>query len=189
MMGEGGRRAATYRGLKDRRLDGLIRRMRDRSGCLFFERRRDGGALRAALREGNIVLGLLGDLHAGRKGLNLRFFNHDCSVSAAPALFALRYNLPLHTAICYRVGLARWRIELSEEIPTRVNGQRREIPDVTAEITAAFETAVRRDPPGWFWVHDRWRFRKRDRVAARALGSPVPPGSGAGRPEMLTGRR
>ncbi len=164
----GVRRAATYRGLKQLRLEGLVRYLRDQSGCLFFERRRDGRALRATLSEGGVVLGLLADLHGGRKGLNLRFFNQECSVSPAPALFALRYNLPLHTAICYRVGLARWRIEIGDEIPTRVNGKRREIPDVTAEVNAAFESAVRRDPPNWFWVHDRWRFVKRDRAAASA---------------------
>ena len=164
----GARRAATYRGLKQPRLDGLVRSMRDKSGCLFFDRKREAAALRSALSEGGIMLGLLGDLHAGRKGLTLRFLNHECSVSAAPALFAMRYNLPLHVAICYRVGLARWRIEISDEIPTRVDGIRREIANVAAEIMAVFEAAVRRDPPNWFWVHDRWRFVKRDRAAARA---------------------
>jgi KDO2-lipid IV(A) lauroyltransferase len=171
----GVRRAATYRGLKQPRLDGLVRRLRDQSGCCFFDRKREAAALRSALREGGTMLGLLSDLHAGRKGLNLPFLNHECSVSAAPVLFALRYNLPLYTAICFRVGLAQWRIEISEEIPTRVNGKRREVAEVAADITSAFEAAVRRDPPNWFWVHDRWRFVKRDRAAARAcLAATVP---------------
>ena len=163
----GVQRAATYRGLKQQRLDGLVRRLRDQSGCLFFERRRDSGALRTALSEGGIALGLLSDLHGGRKGLNLRFFDHECSASPAPALLALRYNLPLYTAICFRTGFARWRIEISDEIPTSANGRRRKISELTEEILTAFETAVRRDPPNWFWVHDRWRFMKKDRVAKR----------------------
>ncbi|HWN96430.1 MAG TPA: lysophospholipid acyltransferase family protein [Methylomirabilota bacterium] len=185
----GVRRAATYRGLKQQRLEGLVRRLRDLSGCHFFERRRDGRALRATLSEGSVVLGLLADLHAGRKGLNLRFLNQECSVSAAPALFALRYNLPLHTAICFRVGLARWRIEINEEIPTRVNGKRREVSDVAAEITAAFEAAIHRDPPNWFWVHDRWRFVKRDRAAALAASQSAPTASATQAPQGSPARR
>jgi len=183
------RRAATYRGLKQPRLDGIVRRLRCQSGCLFFDRKREGRALRAALSEGGLSLGLLSDLYAGRKGLNLRFLNHECSVSQAPALFAMRYNLPLFTAVCFRVGLARWRIEISEEIPTRVNGRRREIAEVTAEINAAFETAVRRDPPNWFWVHDRWRFVKRDRAAALASRATGAVGLGALRQETPPDRR
>ena len=49
------------------------------------------------------------------------------STSAAPAVFALRYHLPLLSAICYRTGLARWQIEIGEEIPTRIGGQPRPI--------------------------------------------------------------
>ena len=169
----GVQRAATYRGLKQRRLDALVRRLRDQSGCLFFDRRRDSRALRAALSDGGIALGLLSDLHAGRKGLPLRFLNQECSASPAPALLALRYDLPLYTAVCFRVGLARWRIEISDEIPTRRNGRRRKVSELVAEILSAFETAVRRDPPNWFWVHDRWRFLKRDRAALAAC-APEP---------------
>jgi KDO2-lipid IV(A) lauroyltransferase len=169
----GMQRAATYRGLKQQRLDGLVRRLRDESGCRFFDRRREARALKSALREDRLALGLLSDLHGGRKGLNLRFFNQECSVSPASALFALRYDLPLYTAICFRVGLARWRIEIGDEIPTRVDGRRRRVHELMAEIMSIFETAVRRDPANWFWVHDRWRFVKRDRAANLASCLPV----------------
>lgn len=185
----GARRAATYRGLKQPRLDQLVRRLRNESGCQFFDRKKDSKALRAALREGGIMLGLLCDLHAGRSGLPLRFLNQECSVSTAPAVFALRYNLPLHVAICYRTGLAKWRIEISEQIPTCADGRRRDVADITADINSAFEVAVRRDPPNWFWVHDRWRFVKRDRAMARASleaevarrNEPNPEGLASGR--------
>ena len=183
----GVRRAATYRGLKQSRLDGLIRRLRDRSGCFFFDRKRENAALREALRQGGVILGLLSDLHAGRKGLPMHFLNRECSVSAAPALFALRYDLPLHAAICFRVGLAQWRIEIDKEISTRVDGRRRDVADVTGEILAAFETAVRRDPPNWFWVHDRWRFVKRDRATAHSSLATALQGRAAEKHESLPG--
>jgi KDO2-lipid IV(A) lauroyltransferase len=77
--------------------------------------------------------------------------------SPAPAIFALRYNCPLHTAICYRVGLAQWEIEVGDEIPTRENGAPRPTQAIMRDVNRAFETAVRRDPANWFWVHRRWK--------------------------------
>lgn len=53
--------ATTYRGLKQPALDRLMQALRQRSGCLYFERRTDGPLLRAALGRGGLILGLLAD--------------------------------------------------------------------------------------------------------------------------------
>ena len=151
--------ATTYRGLRQPGLDRLMQSLRVRSGCLFFERRRDADALKKAMAGGGTILGLLADQHAGDNGLRIPFFGHECSTSAAPAVFALRYHCPLHSAICYRVGLARWRVELGPEIPTQMNGVRRSDEDIMRDVNTRFEAAVRRDPANWFWVHKRWKPR------------------------------
>jgi KDO2-lipid IV(A) lauroyltransferase len=149
--------AATYRGLNQPALNRLLVELRNRADCRFFERRTESAALKAAMSDTGLLLGLLADQHAGKSGLRLPFFGRDCSTSAAPAVFALRYNCPLHTAICYRIGLARWRIEVGEEIPTRINGEARSTSDIMADVNRAYEIAVRRDPANWFWVHRRWK--------------------------------
>ena len=149
--------AATYRGLNQPALNRLMMDLRNISGTRFYERRTESAELRAAMSDTGLLLGLLADQHAGKNGLRLPFFGRDCSTSAAPAVFALRYNCPLHTAICYRTGLAKWRIEVGEEIPTRVNGEPRSTADIMRDVNAEFEKAVRRDPANWFWVHRRWK--------------------------------
>lgn len=151
------RSATTYRGLRQPSLNRLLQSMRERSGCLFFERRFEAPALKAFMNQPGIMLGLLSDQSGGPGGLRLPFLGHPCSTSPAPALFALRYNCALHIGICYRVGLARWRIEGGPEIPTRENGQPRSTAAIMLDINQAFETAVRRDPANWFWVHNRWK--------------------------------
>jgi len=163
--------ATTYRALEQPRLDGLVREMRVRSGCLFFERHRDVKMMLRALQQGGIVLGLLCDQHAGRKGPRVPFFGYECSTTLAPAKLAVGYELPLFTAICFRVGLGQWRIEIGEEIPTRVGDQARSLVEIMRDVNQAFEVAVRRDLPNSFWVHDRWRFGKK----REAVLSPVPP--------------
>lgn len=152
--------ATTYRGLRQASLTRLLQSLRERSGCYFFERRSDGAALKAFMNQPGVMLGLLADQHAGDSGLRLPFLGHDCSTSAAPAVFALRYHCPLYTGICYRVGLARWRIEAGEEIPTHQNGHARSSEDIMQDVNRAFEAAVRRDPANWFWVHNRWKAKK-----------------------------
>jgi len=149
--------ATTYRALNQPALDRLLKSLRERSGCRFFERRSEGAALRACLSGTGLLLGLLADQSEGRGGLRLPFLGHDCMTSAAPAIFSLRYNCPLHTAICYRIGLARWEIEVGDEIPTRENGTPRSTEAIMRDVNRAFEIAVRRDPANWFWVHRRWK--------------------------------
>ena len=134
--------ATTYRGLRQASLNRLLQSLRERSGCLFFERRFDARPL-------------LSDQSAG--SVRMPFLGHDCSTTAAPAIFALRYHCALITGICYRVGLARWRIEAGPEIPIRENGRPRSSAAIMGDVNRAFETAVRRDPANWFWVHKRWK--------------------------------
>jgi lauroyl/myristoyl acyltransferase len=149
--------AATYRGLNQPALNRLLIKLRNRSGCRFFERRTESGELRTEMNKPGVLLGLLADQHAGASGLRIPFFGRDCSTSSAPAVFALRYNCPLNTAICYRVGLGRWRIEVGEEIPIRTNDEPRPTTEIMRDVNRSFEDAIRRDPANWFWVHRRWK--------------------------------
>jgi lauroyl/myristoyl acyltransferase len=165
--------ATTYRGLRQASLNRLLQQMRERSGCLFFERRTDGPALRAAMSRNGVILGLLADQHAGNGGVQIPFLGHDCSTSTATAVFALRYQCALHTGICYRQGLARWRIEAGPEIPTHDNGQRRSVEAIMRDVNQAFESALRKDPANWFWVHNRWKLKKSE-IRNQAAGQPEP---------------
>lgn len=148
---------ATYRGLRQPALNRLMQSLRSQSGCRFFERRTQLHELKTAMQEPGVVVGFLSDQHAGRSGVRLPFLGRECSTTAAPAVFALRYRCSLFTAICYRVALAQWRVELGEEIPTRHDGKPRPVGDIMTDVNRAFEAAVLRDPANWFWVHDRWK--------------------------------
>lgn len=152
--------ATTYRALRQDSLNLLISSLRSSSGCLYFERRFDGAALKAYMNEPGVMLGLLADQNGGDNGLRIPFLGHDCSTLPAPAIFALRYNCKLMTAVCFRVALARWRIEAGPEIPTHRDGHPRAVAEITLDMNRALEAAVRRDPANWFWVHNRWKAKK-----------------------------
>src|SRR5262249_13407627 len=61
--------ATTYRGLRQPSLNRLLQSLRERSGCIYFERRTDGAALKAAMNRPGMMLGLLADQHAGDNSL------------------------------------------------------------------------------------------------------------------------
>lgn len=153
--------ATTYRGLNQPALNRLMEELRNRSGCLFFERRKGLRELMQALKRKGVLLGLLSDQHGGRKGVWGPFLGVECSTNPAAAVFALRYDSPLNTAICFRTGLARWRVAVGDEIPLVEQGVPRSVEAIMADVNAAFETAIRRDPANWFWVHNRWKPRWR----------------------------
>jgi len=154
---DGYQSATTYRALRQPSLNRLLQTLRARSGCLYFERRFETAALREAMNRQRLVVGFLADQHAGNRGLPVPFFGRTCSTSAAPAVFALRYNCLLITAICFRTGLGQWRIELGPPIPTRLGGKARSVEAIMLDVNCAFEAAVRRDPANWFWFHRRWK--------------------------------
>jgi KDO2-lipid IV(A) lauroyltransferase len=147
--------ATTYRALNQPALNRLMQDLRGRSGCLFFERRADGHALRRRMDQRGVILGLLADQSA--KGLRAPFLGRDCNTGLAPAILALRYDAELFTQICYRVAPAKWRLEFGEKIPTHENGEPRASEEIMCDVNRALEAAVRRDPANWFWVHRRWK--------------------------------
>ena len=87
--------AATYRALKQPALNRLMVKLREREAAVFLNGAPKAPGSRRAMSDTGLLLGLLADQHAGRNGLRLPFFGHECSTSAAPAVFALRYNCPL----------------------------------------------------------------------------------------------
>jgi KDO2-lipid IV(A) lauroyltransferase len=170
--------ATTYRALKPDTLDRALQQLRSQSGILFFERTRDGGKLRSSLNQGNLLLGLLSDQHAGRKGLWIPFFGQPCSTGAAPAVYAQRFHAPLAVGICFRTKLGHWRLEFSDPIPTRSpDGSPRTHTDIMREVNAHFEAAVRRDPANWFWVHRRWKKPSAYQLSQEPWTEPADPES------------
>ena len=147
--------ATTFRALKQPALNRLMQDLRSRSRCHFFERRADGRALRALMERGGVTLGLLADQSSA--GMRGPFLGQICNTGLAPAVLALRYPAELSTAICYRIALAKWRLDFGEQIPTHENGRPRSSADIMRDVNRALETAVRRDPANWFWVHRRWK--------------------------------
>ncbi|HAV64890.1 MAG TPA: hypothetical protein DCY13_21285 [Verrucomicrobiales bacterium] len=124
--------------------------------CDFFDDVSEVLQLRSALRDGNLILGVMADLNPGPAGVRVPFFGRPASTSPAAVVYALRHRMPLHAAVCFRIGPGRWRVEISDEIPTRPGGRARRVPDILFDLNAHLEQSIRRDPANWFWMQPRW---------------------------------
>jgi KDO2-lipid IV(A) lauroyltransferase len=147
--------ATTYRALKQPAANRLMQSLRGANGCRFFERRTEGQGLRDLMNRGGVIIGLLVDQSS--LGMRAPFLGHDCHTNLAAAVLALRYDCALYSIICHRTGLAQWRLEVGERIPTHTGGTARSSVEIMQDVNRALEAAVRRDPANWFWVHRRWK--------------------------------
>ena len=105
------------------RFNRLMQDLRRAAAACILSAGRDGPLLRAAMNRGGIILGLLADQSS--RGLLAPFLGRDCYTGLAPAVLALRYHAELFTGFCYRVALAKWRLELGKKISTHENNRPR----------------------------------------------------------------
>jgi lauroyl/myristoyl acyltransferase len=159
---------ATYRGINPPKLDRLVFKMRTVSGNLLFDRRTGADELKAAMARGGMLLTLAIDQADRSNGIELPFMGYYAWTTRAPVVLAQRYKCVIFTPICYRLGLAKWVLEIGEPIRMEENGKRRPVEDLMRDINANLEAGVRRDPANWFWVHNRWKTKdgKPPRAAA-----------------------
>jgi Kdo2-lipid IVA lauroyltransferase/acyltransferase len=175
--------SVVVRPLDNRYFDRWLTRLRTRSGNRIILKR---GALRGvhrALREGNLV-GLLMDQGAtGRDGVFVDFFGHLAGSSAALALLASRFRVPVHPVYIIRdpTGIGN-TVHIGPEIPVLRTGRKRsDLRENTQRFQKTLEGIIREHPEQWFWMHRRWKGsptvsygrgkkRRRNRTERRKLG-------------------
>ncbi len=121
-------------------------------------------------------LGLLGDQDAGKRGVFVDFFGRPASTFKSIALMAMEYKALL--IVGYGIRLpdregARWaqfEIGVEDVIDPLEIDSSDPVREITRRYTVALESAIRRAPEQYFWVHRRWKTaapeRKRLKEAA-----------------------
>jgi Kdo2-lipid IVA lauroyltransferase/acyltransferase len=138
-------------------IDARIQGSRHRFGVRTIERGDAPRQVPRALRAGHVV-GVVIDQDARRSGVWVPFFGHPSSTPRGAALFALRFGVPVFSIMGVRLpGKLRYRIELERVTPRRTDDLAADLVDLTAELTARLEAAIRQRPEQYFWFHRRWK--------------------------------
>jgi lipopolysaccharide heptosyltransferase II len=146
------RNSTIYQKLGNRFIDEHVRRLRGRVGVEMFDRK-EGFQKAIELLRGGGAIGILSDQHAGDHGLWVPFFGRLASTSPLPALLAKRTGARLIGIALYTSGTARWRIVVTEPLPTA----NQSVESLTAKATEIVAQQICRAPEDWFWVHNRWK--------------------------------
>ncbi|MGA0039431.1 MAG: lysophospholipid acyltransferase family protein [Pirellulales bacterium] len=139
-------------------LDQFVTAFRESRGQRILPKRGSAPDVSLVLEE-NGALGLLGDQAAGPKSSWVNFFGRPVSVHKAIAVFALTSQAPVMVfTATRRGGLFSFDVRLeglvdpNEEGPHTADNQA-----LSQWYTSLLETAIRRVPAQYWWVHNRWR--------------------------------
>jgi KDO2-lipid IV(A) lauroyltransferase len=137
-------------------MERLVDRFRRRSGVELIGKRRALGEILDALRRGRMV-GILLDQNASRaEGVFAPFFGVPASTSKGLALIALRTGAPVLPIFIRRMQGGRHLVQADPVVEVPADG---DPIAYTAAFNRSIETAIRRAPEQWFWMHNRWKTR------------------------------
>jgi KDO2-lipid IV(A) lauroyltransferase len=155
IVGAGIRCQVTYRAANNPHFDERIRRSRARYGVSLIPKGDGTREMMRSLSRGESVA-ILNDqkFNAGVAG---PFFGEMAHTSPGPAVFALRYGVPMLPMSVERLKKARFRVVIHEPIMLEPTGDKTaDIEEGVARINAFLESRIREQPTEWFWVHKRW---------------------------------
>ena len=110
------------------------------------------------------ALSFIADQDAGRKGLFVDFFGRKASTYKSIGLLAMQKRVPIIVGYAARVRRGfHYRIAVERIIqPEEWESQTDPLHWITQTFSSALETAIRRWPEQYLWVHRRWKHRPKD---------------------------
>ncbi|NQW30159.1 MAG: lysophospholipid acyltransferase family protein [Ignavibacteria bacterium] len=109
------------------------------------------------MRNGGAVAFLVDQFADSDKNPLTTFFGRQTPTYGAPALLALRFQVPIFYAFAVRTGPGTYSADLIQlditGIPSNAEGVRR----LTQMHVDVLESAIRLHPDHWSWQHRRWR--------------------------------
>lgn len=138
-------------------VDGYVMRTRSRTGMRIIF---DSDAVRKlprGIKQGR-VCGLIADQGVlGLASTYVPFFGRPAKTPRGPAVFALRFKLPVVFAAAVLQPSGKYRF-VAERIEVQETGNREaDVDAIITSFTHALERLVRRYPDQYFWQHRRWK--------------------------------
>jgi len=158
--------ALVVRPADESRIEMYFQKWRDRLGYESIPALPRSTAVRrslTALRQ-NRVLALFADQNKAKGGVFVNFFGRPAGTVVGPAVMALRTGAPVLPIFNVRQGPCKHKVIIGPPVKLEITGnQERDIVSVTARITKVIEEFVRRYPTHWWWFHNRWKAKPKEK--------------------------
>jgi KDO2-lipid IV(A) lauroyltransferase len=149
---------AVARTLDNPYLDRLLRAFRESRGQFILPKDGSASTIQGVLDAGRIIM-LLGDQHAGTKGVWIEFLGRPASCHKALALFTLGSGAPMLISYCRRrSGIFRVDVGLAGVVdPLTIDPELNSVKALTQWYNDRLAWIIRQEPSQYWWVHRRWK--------------------------------
>lgn len=165
----GFRTYAVARVLDNPHLEKFLKDFRQKTGQKILAKKGDFDQMQDLLANG-AAIATLADQDAGPRGLFVNFFGRPASTYKSIALLSVEYNVPIVVIAVPKVAQPmNYHIETLDYIDPAEYSERGDAAKaITQRYTSALESAVRRYPDQYFWLHRRWKHQPPVRKAKAA---------------------
>lgn len=149
---------AVARDLDNPYLDKLIRSFRESKGLFVLPKDGSAAQIQTVLDAGKTLM-LLGDQHAGTKGVWIDFLGRPASCHKALALFTLSSGAPMLVTYCRRTtGILQFEIGIAGVAdPETMPPEQRDVRNLTQWYNNCLAALIRDEPGQYWWLHRRWK--------------------------------
>jgi KDO2-lipid IV(A) lauroyltransferase len=154
-------------------LERLIRSFRESSGQFILPKDGSAARIQQVLAAGKTLM-MLGDQHAGTKGVWVDFLGRPAACHKALALFTLSSAAPMIVLYCRRTDRPlHFEIDiLGIADPREGLGELADVRSLTQWYNDCLARIIRDSPEQYWWVHRRWK-DKPVRQTSRQTSQPA----------------
>jgi KDO2-lipid IV(A) lauroyltransferase len=155
---------AVAKPMKNPLTDAYFSQLRTSFGANILNSKKGARRILNSLKQGKAVAILL-DQHISPPGsVETKFFGRNAYTTTAITNLAMKYAIPVVPMFNLRGDDDRYRIWIDKPLLLEGEGEQA-IVENTQRLTTLIENAVRCDASQWFWMHKRWRIRKKRKRA------------------------
>lgn len=140
-------------------LDEMVNRFRESMGQIILPKSKSANLSDAVLQTGGALI-LVGDQHAGDKGVWVEFFGRHASCHKALALFSLLNRAPMLVTYVQRLGRPmQFEVGLADVFDPLdpASSELSGVTELTQWYNDVLEDVIREAPDQYWWLHHRWR--------------------------------
>jgi KDO2-lipid IV(A) lauroyltransferase len=154
--------AAVAKPMKNSLADAYFNGLRTSFGCEVLNSKNGARRILTRLKQKKAVAILL-DQHIAPPGsVETDFFGRMAYTTTAITNLAMKYQVPVVPMFNLRAADDRYRIWIDKPLMLKGEGDQA-VAENTQLLTTIIENAIRRDVSQWFWMHKRWRAKKKRR--------------------------
>ncbi|MGH9400424.1 MAG: lysophospholipid acyltransferase family protein [Thermoanaerobaculia bacterium] len=159
--------AVVVRPLDNPLLEAELARRRTRFGNRVIAKREATRGILRAMRANETVAILIDQNVLEREAIFVPFFGRLAATTSSLALLQLKTGAAVVPVFTWPIGGGRYETRLEppiwpEEFETAGTDRAERVRRATARYVEVNETAVRKKPSAWLWMHNRWRTRPPD---------------------------